>query len=277
MSKPRQQRRRCPHIREKKGIGAKNGIETPPVSENNRGRTEKMNCKPAAREENHEKAPRWSWARNQMGNPDIHLITMVGCLVLCFFVTGCKTPLASIQYYPPPISNSGYSKEADGLRITIDPVCDKERSQHYFDSDALSNGIFPVHVLLENTSADASFLIRKQNFTLAVTVGTRPNVNATGTDVRSRPSEAAEAIGGALLSPALMLAGVPGLANAQALQHNFVRAELLDQTLSSGQGASGFVYFQVSEADAKAGSILRFNALDVQSQRNTQFEFSVKP
>src|SRR5664279_785825 len=37
MSKPRQQRRRCLHIREKKGIGAKNGIETPPTPEKNRG------------------------------------------------------------------------------------------------------------------------------------------------------------------------------------------------------------------------------------------------
>ena len=30
----------------------------------------KMDLQPVAREENNEKGLRWSWARNQMGNPD---------------------------------------------------------------------------------------------------------------------------------------------------------------------------------------------------------------
>ena len=68
MSKHRKLRRRCLLIREKKGIGAKKGIETPPVPEKNRGRTGKKTCKSVEKEENHEKGPRWSWARNQMGN-----------------------------------------------------------------------------------------------------------------------------------------------------------------------------------------------------------------
>jgi hypothetical protein len=44
-----------------------------PFARENRGRigkkTEKKTCKPVEQEENHEKGPRWSWARNQMGNP----------------------------------------------------------------------------------------------------------------------------------------------------------------------------------------------------------------
>jgi hypothetical protein len=32
--------------------------------------SEKMTCKPMEQEENHEKLPRGSWVRNQMGNPD---------------------------------------------------------------------------------------------------------------------------------------------------------------------------------------------------------------
>jgi hypothetical protein len=45
-----------------------NGNEAPPVPEKNRGRTGKRTCKSMEQEENHEKAPRWSWARNHMGN-----------------------------------------------------------------------------------------------------------------------------------------------------------------------------------------------------------------
>lgn len=39
-----------------------------PLPEKNRGRTGNETCKLVAREENHEKAPRRSWAKAQMGN-----------------------------------------------------------------------------------------------------------------------------------------------------------------------------------------------------------------
>jgi len=49
-----QQRRRCLHIREKKGIGTKNGNETPPAPEKNRGEPGKKACKSGQEEDNHE-------------------------------------------------------------------------------------------------------------------------------------------------------------------------------------------------------------------------------
>ncbi len=49
-----QQRRRCLHIREKKGNGAKKAIGTPPTPEKNRWRTGKKACKSGRREDNHE-------------------------------------------------------------------------------------------------------------------------------------------------------------------------------------------------------------------------------
>jgi hypothetical protein len=41
-----------------------------PVLEKIGGRTKKWTCKPLEEEEYHEKGPRWSWARNQMGIAD---------------------------------------------------------------------------------------------------------------------------------------------------------------------------------------------------------------
>ncbi len=38
--------------------------------------TRKKPCKSVEWEENHEKGPRWSWARNHMGNPSL-------CLIAC--------------------------------------------------------------------------------------------------------------------------------------------------------------------------------------------------
>lgn len=48
-----QQRRRCLRIREKKGIGTKNGNETPPAPEKNRGEPAIKACKSGRSEDNH--------------------------------------------------------------------------------------------------------------------------------------------------------------------------------------------------------------------------------
>jgi hypothetical protein len=47
--------------------GAKKASKQPCAREKPRG-IEKRTCKPVEKEENHEKGPRGSWARNQMGN-----------------------------------------------------------------------------------------------------------------------------------------------------------------------------------------------------------------
>src|SRR5271168_2217579 len=49
-----QQRRRCLHIREEKGIGTKNGNETPPAPEKNRGEPGKKACKCVEKGQYHE-------------------------------------------------------------------------------------------------------------------------------------------------------------------------------------------------------------------------------
>ena len=61
------------HIREKMGIGVKNGVETPPTLKKNRNRLEKSSCKPMSQEENQEKGPRCSWALTHLGNVRLYL------------------------------------------------------------------------------------------------------------------------------------------------------------------------------------------------------------
>jgi hypothetical protein len=64
------------HPGETRLAGQKN-IETPPVPKKNRGRTGKTTCNPMEQEENHEKGLPWSWARDQMGNPEPHTYSHV--------------------------------------------------------------------------------------------------------------------------------------------------------------------------------------------------------
>jgi hypothetical protein len=46
----------------------KKASEHPPVPKKNRKRTGEKACKSVEKEQTQEKGPRWSWARNQMGN-----------------------------------------------------------------------------------------------------------------------------------------------------------------------------------------------------------------
>ena len=63
-------RRRCLCTGWKSVWKGTNVNEALPLPGENRGRTGKRTCKSVEQEENHEKGPRWSWARIQMGNPD---------------------------------------------------------------------------------------------------------------------------------------------------------------------------------------------------------------
>jgi hypothetical protein len=51
-----------------KGHWRQKSIGTPPPPEKSGERTRKKTCKSVEQAENHEKGPRCSWARNQMGN-----------------------------------------------------------------------------------------------------------------------------------------------------------------------------------------------------------------
>ena len=52
----------------KMGVGSQKWHRNSPVPENNRNGLEKSSCKQVEPEENREKGPRGSWARNHMGN-----------------------------------------------------------------------------------------------------------------------------------------------------------------------------------------------------------------
>ena len=66
-------RKRCLRVGWKSVRKGTNVNEALLLPEKNRGRTGKVTCKSVEQEENHEKGPRGSWARNHMGNPDLTL------------------------------------------------------------------------------------------------------------------------------------------------------------------------------------------------------------
>jgi hypothetical protein len=57
-----------------KGVGSTKRHRNTPCAREKPRPDWKKDLQPVAREENHEKSLRWSWARNQMGNPEEILI-----------------------------------------------------------------------------------------------------------------------------------------------------------------------------------------------------------
>src|SRR5271155_2512470 len=72
-----QQRRRCLHIREKNGIRAKIGNETPPLPEQNRSEPGKKACKSEQEEDNHENGKKqFIYAMNIKSNGKSRIICL---------------------------------------------------------------------------------------------------------------------------------------------------------------------------------------------------------
>jgi hypothetical protein len=67
-----------------------------PVPEKNRGRTAKKACKPTEQEENYEKGPRSSWARNQMGNINQLIATFAVAATAFVFAAEAADDLESL-------------------------------------------------------------------------------------------------------------------------------------------------------------------------------------
>lgn len=206
----------------------------------------------------------------------VDLVTRLSVSFIVPLILGaCATPNTKVQYDPASPGNAAVSRRVAGLEITVDPVFEKAQSEQYFNSDALGYGILPIHVAIKNTTAKSSYLLRKQDFKLSLNSGAQ-----TSQSVADLRSDADKVIGGvavAILSPALIAVEGVRLISSRAVQYNFVQAELRDQTLSAGGSAEGFIYFEVSRADASRGGSLRATLTSLQNQESVQAEFPVKP
>ncbi len=168
---------------------------------------------------------------------------------------GCaavKIPEYSSQSAPSPNSQSS---EHRGVRMTVDPFLDEQRSREFFKVHAVRQGLIILHLRLENRGDRDTLLVQKSAFRLTTGAGT--DKAASGGVVHS--SGAADAIalsGAALLSLPLLFIGGKMAADADAIRQNFVLKELSNRTLAPGQSMDGFVYYQLPKSELRSGRLL---------------------
>jgi hypothetical protein len=166
---------------------------------------------------------------------------------LLIVLTGCSTERIA-DYQPGTPSISERTVENMGVQVALDPFVEHDRTEKYFDIDAVAEGIAILHVRIANKTADQTFLIEKDDFQLLPDGIGGGSTTADGQKIeRSQAAGTAVEITGAVLSglggSALFLGGLASVSLSTEIQRNFTAKEMADATLSPGKCMDGFIYF----------------------------------
>jgi len=170
------------------------------------------------------------------------------------------------------------TREANGVRVSVDAVLDGQRCRKYFSTDALAKGIVPVFVQVENVANPGSVLVEKEQFKIAVNAESQGASPLEG-EVQHRTT-GGQVIGGVgllALSAPLIIVGSAMVSTADEIRHNFVAKEFRNQSLSAGRSASGFVYCQMANRKEPVRAVsISIPLRNLQTDESTVIDFLVK-
>jgi hypothetical protein len=91
------------------------------------------------------------------------ILLATGSLLLA--LTGCASSKIT-EYHPPTSAATERVAEKFGAEVGVDPFVEKERTEKYFDLNAVGSGIAILHVHVTNKTADKTLLVEKKDFRL---------------------------------------------------------------------------------------------------------------
>ena len=179
--------------------------------------------------------------------------------------------------YPArPISDHSHSLSQEGLVVAVRPVTSEQEAETYFGTDLLSNRVLAVFLTVENQTPMSSFIVSKDRIALTTERIPAPG-GAAGTGVGSPTAGMVMAtVSVALVSPlgAIIAAGMVERSNA--IRHNLLAKEFRSDTISPGQTARGFLYFQIPESASQPGKWkLHIEALDTRLKQVREFDLLI--
>jgi hypothetical protein len=206
----------------------------------------------------------------RLGQPVCQKITHI--VVLLALVNGCTT-LQLPLYTPQPIHRYNNVQVKDGLAVAVQPMLDVEENEKYFGTNLLALNILPAFVISENRHASSSFILLKDRISLSA-----GQHAVAGSPDKARSEATAEAIGWtsvALISFPLATIAVKMMSDATVVNRNFKAQEFQTKTLSPGQSAQGFVYFQLPQGvKLPDQGTIRLEALEAINKEVARFEFT---
>ena len=198
-------------------------------------------------------------------------------LALLITICGCGTPSPSVKTIIPTgsIMLTGTRQEKDGFAIAVVPVTNKEETIKYFGLDALKAGILILRMEATNQNPNTTLLLHKDNIKLLLgSDGEKRRDLAQGATVSSESIEAM-AITGVLISPALLMVAAHQAANQSVVRHSLAANELPNQTLSIGQKAQGFLYYQLPKGKQFNGGTLEVSVTSTESHQTIKISVNI--
>jgi hypothetical protein len=156
--------------------------------------------------------------------------SIVVCTLAVLFVA--QPGYASHHFADYPVRPAGeYVNKVTnaGLIVAVEPVEDPAQQKTYFNSHLSSDGILPVFIIIQNTSAADTYLFDSS----AVGLGDAPDVTGKG----SRKTASRLGSGG--------LVDLTLITDATDVRENLMKKQVRSKTLPPGSSVHGFVYVPV--------------------------------
>jgi hypothetical protein len=168
------------------------------------------------------------------------------------------------------------------LVVAIHPLLDGEESKKYFGTDLLANHILPAYVIGENRHASSSFMLFRDRITLRAgqLAATRAPDKATAAAEGETLGWTSVAVAFAALPVGIIgsIVAMKQIADTSEAHRHFKAQEFQTRTLSPGQSAQGFVYFQLpKDVQLPAQWTIHLETLEAVNKGVTRFEFLFPP
>lgn len=149
--------------------------------------------------------------------------------------------------------------EKDGLVIGVHALTDKSEVKQMFNVNLLNNGVVPILVVVENRSANSSFVVAKDKVFVVSEATGNTNISERKEVASGAGGQTMATIGavGLVVSPIaagpLLLAGLKMASDATVIEHGLRDKEFYTRTLGPGQKTQGIIYFQFPKKTLPSG------------------------
>ena len=180
------------------------------------------------------------------------LLLLVG---MAWLGAGCASPSGGSSQ----AASAQYSKEVDGLMITVQPLTSAQEVKGVFGGNILRDGVLPIKLSTDNQNASASFIMPREK--ILVMNGTTGATNssqrgATGREIGTvTAGQAVGAFAAAGAGPLLILVAALTAKDSvnPNVEHNLTGKEFFTRTLGPGQRAAGYIYCRFQKDKPPSG------------------------
>ncbi|MBT3879015.1 MAG: hypothetical protein HOF76_08175 [Candidatus Scalindua sp.] len=193
-----------------------------------------------------------------------------------YFVMFCLLALTSIscttltvpEYEVPVIDKHTLVERHDNVVVAVFPMQDQNEQKIYFGSNLTDHGVLPIFLLVRNSSS-RSYLLSSNQVQIDSTEKQTGRTEVVSDDM----AYSVGAVGGALLSPALMVIGGKMLSNNSVVKHSLEKNKLRKTIVSPADVKCGFIYAPLQKGQKTM--LITILLQDMESSLVTPYRFRI--